>query len=126
VTVAPQPIETLFENVPRQIRILLIFAHSGQSRLFLHLLEVDDGSGGADASASADPLWPVLLAVTSLAIQLHTMRSHVLQFQHFIAQIAFEACLMVLVVADHDFFSGINRFITLGAFCRLDRFERHL
>jgi len=97
-----------------------------QLGLFLGLLEVDDGGGGPDAAATAETLWPVLLAVTRLAIQLHAVRSHVLQLQHFIAQIAFEASSVILVVADHDFFSSIHGLFALGAFCRLDRFERHL
>jgi len=99
---------------------------SDQSGLFFGLLEVDDGGGGSDAAAAAEAFRAVLFAVTRFAIQLHVVRSHVLQLQHFIAHIAFEASLVVLVVANHDLFCSIDRLAAFWAFRCLHRFERHL
>jgi len=97
-----------------------------QSRFFLSLLEVDYGPGGSDSSAPAKPLRPVLLPVTRLAIQLHIVGSHVLELQHLIAQIAFEASFVVLVVADFHLFCHVNRSLTLATFGHLRSFKGHL
>merc|ERR1712002_822584 len=92
---------------------------------FLGFLEVDNGGRGSDATATANTLGPVLLPVTRPAIQLHVVGGHVLQLQHFIAQIAFEASSVVFVVADHDLLGSINGGVAFWAFSRLHRFERH-
>jgi len=79
-----------------------------QLGLFLSFLEVDDGSGTGATGTTADSLGTEMLPVTSFAIQIDTVRSNVLQFQHLIAIIAFEASSVILVVADHHFLGGIN------------------
>jgi len=92
---------------------------------FLSFLEVDNGRRGADSTAATEALGPVLLPVTRLAIQLQVVGGHVLQLQHFIARIAFEASSVVFVVADHDLLSSIHGGVAFRAFCRLNRLERH-